>query len=69
MKLFLVVLSTLILLPGVALAAPESGFWEACKSMMSGMGWMMLPMMTMPLLLITLLVLGILALTKYLRNR
>ncbi|MEA1079215.1 MULTISPECIES: hypothetical protein [Marinobacter] len=69
MKLFLVVLSTLILLPGVALAAPESGFWEACNSMMSGMGWMMLPMMIMPLLLITLLVLGILALIKYLRNR
>ncbi|WP_372981503.1 hypothetical protein [Marinobacter sediminum] len=69
MKLFLVVLSALILLPGVALAAPESGFWEACNSMMSGMGWMMLPMMIMPLLLITLLVLGILALIKYLRNR
>ncbi len=69
MKLFLVVLSALILLPGVALAGPESGFWEACNSMMSGMGWMMLPMMIMPLLLITLLVLGILALIKYLRNR
>lgn len=33
------------------------------------MGWMMLPMMITPLLLITLLVLGILGLVKYLRNR
>jgi hypothetical protein len=36
--------------------------------MMSGMGWMMLPMMIMPLLLITLLVLAVLAPIKYLKN-
>ena len=69
MTRLLAMLSTLILFPGVALAAPEAGFWEACNSMMSGMGWMMLPMMIMPLLLITPLVLGILSLIKYLRNR
>ena len=45
MKRLLAMLFTLILLPGVALAAPDAGFWEACNSMMPGMGWMMLPMM------------------------
>lgn len=68
MKLLLAILSTLVLFPPTALAAPETGFWEFCNSMMSGMGWMMLPMMIMPLLLITLLVLGVLALIKYLKN-
>jgi uncharacterized membrane protein len=68
MKRLLAVLSTLILFPAIALAAPETGFWEACNSMMSGMGWMMIPMMILPLLLIALLVFGILALVKYLRE-
>lgn len=69
MTRLLAMLSTLILFPGVAQAASEAGFWEACNSMMSGMGWMMLPMMIMQLLLIILLVLGILSLIKYLRSR
>lgn len=68
MKLLLILLSTLFLLPATALAAPGKGFWDTCNSMMSGMSWMMLPMMIMPLLLITLLVLGVLALIKYLRK-
>lgn len=68
MKLLMAVLSALVLFPTTVLAAPEAGFWEACSSMMSGMGWMMLPMMIMPLLLITLLVLGVLALVRYLRG-
>mgnify|MGYP005840360691 CR=1 FL=1 len=68
MKLLMAALSTLILFPVIALATPETGFWQACHSMMSGMGWMMLPMMIMPLLLITLFVLAILALIKYLKN-
>lgn len=68
MKLLLAMLSTLILLPGVALAAPETGFWEACNSMMSGMGWMMLPMMIMLFLLLTILVLAIFALIRFLRS-
>lgn len=68
MKRLLAILSTLILFPTTALAAPEGGFWEACNSMMSGMGWMMIPMMILPLLLIALLVFGILALVQYLRE-
>jgi len=68
MKTILMPLSTLLLFPVAALAAPATGLWEACSSMMSGMGWMMLPMMIMPLLLITLLVLGVLALIKCLKN-
>lgn len=68
MKLLLAVLSTLTLLPTTALAAPETGFWEACYAMMSGMGWMMVPMMIMPLLLIALLVMAALTLTRYLRK-
>lgn len=69
MKLLLTLMSTLILFPTTALAAPETGFWEACTSMMSGMGWMMIPMMIMPLLLIILLVLSVLSLVKYLRGK
>lgn len=68
MKLLLAVLSTFVLFPATALAAPETGFWEICNSIMSGMGWMMLPMMIMPLLLIILLVLAILALIKFLKS-
>jgi uncharacterized membrane protein len=68
MKLLLAILSILALFSATALAAPETGFWEFCNSMMSGMGWMMLPMMIMPLLLIALLVLAVLALIKYLKN-
>ncbi|MBK1872653.1 hypothetical protein FE848_05400 [Marinobacter sp. 1-3A] len=69
MKHLLTILATLILIPATALAAPDTGFWEFCNSIMSGMGWMMLPMMIMPLLLITLLVLAVLALIKYLRGK
>jgi uncharacterized membrane protein len=68
MKTILTLLSPLLLFPVTALAAPTTGFWETCNSMMAGMSWMMLPMMIMPLLLITLLVLAILALIKYLRK-
>lgn len=68
MRLLTLLLVWLALFPRTVLAAQETGFWEACRSMMSGMGWMMLPMMIMPLLLIALLVLAILALFKYLKN-
>lgn len=68
MKLILAILSTLALFPTTVLAAPETGFWKACYAMMSGMGWMMVPMMIIPLLLIALLVMAVLALIKHLKN-
>lgn len=68
MKLLLAVLFTLALFPTTALAASATGFWEACYAMMSGIGWMMVPMMIIPLLLIALLVMAALTLTKYLRK-
>ena len=69
MKILTTLFALLILFPGAAFAASGTGFWELCSPMMSGLGWiMMLPMMIMPLLLITLLCLGIVALIKYLKK-